>query len=242
MIRIRSLNKNFGSKRILNNLNLICETGKIQALLGANGAGKTTMIYILSGLLKSDSGEIFIDEELVDVNQYKYKSKIGYVFEVPLYFEKLTAKEFLMFSAKMRDIKEEEYLPRIKHYMDLLEVPDDKKFIEKYSKGMKQKINIITALLHEPKYLILDEPFANLDFLSIQRLTELFKNLANTGVTILVTSHQFDVIMDLCNNFSLLKDGEIYFNYSIEELKTIAYKKYPDTENAVKLYLQKLMK
>jgi len=195
MIRIRSLNKNFGSKRILNNLNLICETGKIQALLGANGAGKTTMIYILSGLLKSDSGEIFIDEELVDVNQYKYKSKIGYVFEVPLYFEKLTAKEFLMFSAKMRDIKEEEYLPRIKHYMDLLEVPDDKKFIEKYSKGMKQKINIITALLHEPKYLILDEPFANLDFLSIQRLTELFKNLANTGVTILVTSHQFDVIM-----------------------------------------------
>src|SRR5690625_1542367 len=162
MIRIRSLNKNFGSKRILNNLNLICETGKIQALLGANGAGKTTMIYILSGLLKSDSGEIFIDEELVDVNQDKYKSKIGYVFEVPLYFEKLTAKEFLMFSAKMRDIKEEQYLPRINHYMDLLEVPDDKKFIEKYSKGMKQKINIITALLHEPKYLILDEPFANL--------------------------------------------------------------------------------
>lgn len=87
----------------------------------------------------------------------------------------------------------------------------------------------------------MDEPFANLDFLSIQRLTELFKDLANKGVTILVTSHQFDVIMGLCDNFSLLKDGEIYFNYSIEKLKTIADKEHPNKEDAVKLYLQNLM-
>lgn len=241
MIHIQALNKSFGSNRILNDVNLSCETGKIQALLGANGAGKSTLIYTLSGLLKRDSGEIYIDGELIDVHRYKYKSKIGYVFEVPLYFDKLTASEFLIFSAKMREMEEKDYLPKVKHFMNLLEIPDDKKFIGKYSKGMKQKINIITALLHNPKYLILDEPFANLDFLSIQRLTKVFKDLASSGVTILIASHQFDVIMDLCDNFSLLKDGKIYFNYSMEELKAIADKKHLNADNSVKLYLQNLM-
>lgn len=148
MIHIHSLIKSYGSNPVLKGVNLTCETGKIQALLGANGAGKSTLIYILSGLLKSNSGEVFIGEDLVNVKEYKYKSNVGYVFEIPMYFEKLTAKEFLIFSAKMREMTEEKYLPKIEYFMELLDIPDDKKFIGKYSKGMKQKINIITALLH----------------------------------------------------------------------------------------------
>ena len=141
----------------------------------------------------------------------------------------------------MYDIPKCDYLIRIKDLFDLFDFPRNSKMrIEKFSKGMKSKISIAAAIIHNPKYLILDEPFDGLDFLSIQKITRLFRTLAEKGCTILITSHQYDVIANLCDKFALLKNGSILFNYSFEELEKVA-KEYTNESNPVKHYLEKLM-
>lgn len=242
MIAIKEITKSYKKQEVLKGVNLTCKTGKIQALLGANGAGKSTLINIVSGLIKNNSGTFFIDDEEITIDSYKYRIKVGYVFEQPIYIDKLSAKEYLTFVAKMYKLPKNEFPQKIEELLTFFELPNNnKKYIESYSKGMKNKVSLAAALIHQPPYLILDEPFDGVDFVSIQKITRLFKDLANKGVTILITSHQYDVVAELCDSFALLKSGEIVFNSTMDELIEASKKQFDTTKNPVKSYLESLM-
>lgn len=241
MIEIKDIQKSYKKQEVLKGVDFQCTAGKIQALLGANGAGKSTLINIISALLVSNGGEFFIDGEKITDNSYKYKIKVGYVFENPIYIEKLSAREYLTFVAQMYKLPKEQYIARIAELLEFFELPDNKKYIEDYSKGMQNKVSLAAALIHNPKYLILDEPFDGVDFVSIQKISRLFKQMASNGATILITSHQYDVVASLCDNFALLKEGEIIFNVEMSELEEKAKKSYSKEEIPVKAYLENLM-
>ncbi len=237
MIEVKDVRKTFKTQQVLKGVNLQVETGKVQALLGANGAGKSTLIYIIAALLEKDSGEVWIDGERIEMDDFPYRAKIGYVFDKPIYMPKFSAKEHLEFVGEMYGIPKAEYSIRINELLEYFELPmDTKKQIDSYSKGMKNKVSLASALLHNPKYLIVDEPFDGMDFLSVQKCCTLFKTLAARGTTILITSHQFDVIAEVGDNFALLKDGEIQFNLPMAELEKRATEK-----GSVKHYLEDLM-
>ena len=242
MIQLQHLAKSYKKQQVLKDVDLRCQSGKIQALLGANGSGKSTLINIVSGLIQKDAGTIFIDEEEISIDSYEYRIKVGYVFEQPIYIDKLSAKEYLTFVAKMYQLPKGDYEVRIKELLEFFDLPlDNKKYIEAYSKGMKNKVSLAAALIHQPSYLILDEPFDGVDFVSIQKITRLFQQLASKGTTILITSHQYDVVAELCHNFALLKDGEILFNLTMPQLIEKANIQFKGSENSVKSYLESLM-
>lgn len=240
MIRISNIHKRYKSNLVLKGVDISINYGCIQSLLGANGAGKSTLIKIIACILEADDGELYIDNEKITIDSYGYRKKIGYVFEQPMYIDKLTPYEYLFFVGRMYYIKKNLLDDRINELLLFLDLHETDNYIEKLSKGMKSKISIAAALIHNPKYLILDEPFDGLDFLSIQKITRLFRTLAEKGCTILITSHQYDVIASLCDKFALLKNGSILFNYSLEELENVA-KEYTNDSNPVKHYLEKMM-
>jgi len=242
MIEIKDITKAYKKQKVLKGINLTCKKGKIQALLGANGSGKSTLINIISGLIKMDGGAFFIDHKKITINNYKYRLKVGYVFEKPIYIDKLSAYEYLTFVAKLYGLQYDDYSKRIKELLTFFELPTlNKKYIEDYSKGMKSKVSLAAALLNQPTYLILDEPFDGFDFVAIQKISRLFHQMASKGATILIASHQFDIVANLCDNFALLKDGSIAFNLTMPKLIEKAEKEYPTTENSVKIYLESLM-
>jgi ABC-2 type transport system ATP-binding protein len=228
--------KSFGKQKVLCGVNLEIQSGTIQALLGTNGAGKSTLVHIIAGLMKRESGEVSINEELISVDSWKFRAETGFVFEQPVYIEKFTARECLTFTGKMFNIPDNELRHKVDDFVAFFELPD-KKLIEIYSKGMKCKISLACALIHNPKYLILDEPFDGIDFVSVQKISRTFADLAKNGCTILITSHQYDIIASLCHKFALLKDGKILFNNTMEELHKFASK----TGNTVKDYLEYCM-
>lgn len=241
MILIKNIHKEFSQQQVLQGVNLEIPTGCIQALMGANGAGKSTLVKIISGLSIPSLGEIHIDNEKITVDSYRHRHKVGYVFEEPMYIEKFTAKEYLTFVAKMYELTKNTYKTRVEELLAFFELPgDSKKYIERYSKGTKSKVSLAAALIHNPRYLILDEPFDGVDFLAVQRVTRLLRSMAQKGCTILVTSHQYDTIAELCDSFALLKDGKIFFNQTLSELEEAA--RGPDgSPIAVKQYVEKLM-
>jgi len=241
MIRTNNIQKSYKENHVLKGVELSCEMGKIQALLGANGSGKSTLIHIVSGILEQDSGVYFIDYEEINIDSYAYRYKVGYVFEKPMYIEKFSAKEYLEFVAKLYKIPKSESQNSILELLSFFDLPTDKKYIETYSKGMQGKVSLAAALIHKPKYLILDEPFDGIDFMSVQKISKLFKSLSAKGVTIFITSHQYDVISEMCDSFALLKDGKILFNVAFDQLIEMS-RDYSEEKNPVKSFLENLMK
>lgn len=143
----------------LSGFNLVLKRGTILGLLGPNGAGKSTFVNILANIVKRDSGEIYLFDEEITENSYKYKSKCGFVLENPVYIEKLTILEYLEFAGEMYGLSGEETDERIVELVDIFELGSKKdKWIESCSKGMKKKVSVATALLHNPQLLVLDEP------------------------------------------------------------------------------------
>ncbi len=239
MLEIKNIYKSYNNLSVLQGIDLEVKTGTIQALLGANGAGKSTLIHIISGLLEADKGKVIIDNEQITTENYKYKSKIGYVFETPVYIDNFTLKDFLHFASKMYKIEKNISTQRIQELSDFFNLPLQKK-IYTFSKGMKSKVSLATALIHNPDYLILDEPFAGLDFISIQKISALFKSMAKSGSVIFITSHQYDVISEVSDYFALLLDGKIVFNKTIKQLE-LTSKKYSGDPNPIKSFLENLM-
>lgn len=243
MIILKEIQKKYGRQEVLKGVSLSVENGMIQALLGANGAGKSTLIKILSCILKRNGGSIEMDSEQISLDSYEYRRKVGYVFDQPIYIEKFSAKEYLEFVAEMYELPKQDYKPKIEELLEFMELPtDNKKFIEDYSKGMKAKVSLAAALIHQPKYLILDEPFDGVDFVSVQKICKLFRSMASKGACILITSHQYDIIAEVCDRFALLKEGEIKFNLTMLELENQAKKNgFEGDKNPVKSYLESMM-
>jgi ABC-2 type transport system ATP-binding protein len=219
MLQIKNLNKSFGKRKVLDNLNLEIKPGEIYGLLGANGAGKTTTINIICNLIKADSGIIKINGELISE---KTKKIIGIAPQENLLYKTLTCQENLNFYAQIYGLGKQERMRQVQTSLAAVNLLDRAKSpVETLSGGMQRKMNIAVALVHQPKLLILDEPTTGLDIEARYEIWNLIQQLKNQGMTILLTTHLLDEAQRLCQSIGILQAGKIIAEGSLLELRKL---------------------
>ena len=219
MLKIKNLTKSYGKKKILQDLNLHIQAGEIYGLLGPNGAGKTTTINIICNLLQADSGRIEINE--LPISEAT-KSWLGVAPQENLLYKNLSCQENLNFYAKIYGLTSKERRHKIEATLAAVNLLDRAKTpVENLSGGMKRRVNIAVALVHQPKLLILDEPTTGLDIETRYEIWELIQNLKKQGMTILLTTHLLDEAERLCQRIGILKEGKIISEGSLEELRKL---------------------
>ncbi|HCY76949.1 MAG TPA: ABC transporter [Ignavibacteriales bacterium] len=236
MLEIINVTKKFGSFTAVNNLNLHIKTGDFFGFLGQNGAGKTTTIKMISGLYNPTSGKILINGFDINKEPIKAKSLIGYIPDQPFIYEKLTGREFLFFSGGLYSIEKQILKNKIDEIIDKLEIGDwvDKR-TEEYSQGMKQRITIASALLHDPKLLVVDEPMVGLDPQSALIVKNILTEKAQNGAAVFMSTHSLNVAEEICTRIGIIKDGNMIFSDTKEVLENI---KGNDNQNLESLFLQ----
>ncbi len=223
MIEAIKIIKYFDGKAVLNSVSFSVGKGEICGYIGPNGAGKTTTIKILTGIIKPSSGTAYIDGINIVENPNAVKKIIGYVPESGAVFETLTPMEFLSFVGRVYQMDETTIIKRITELMEIFEIYEHRNEpMLSFSKGMKQKIVIISALMHDPKVLFLDEPLNGLDANAIQVFKEIIKKLAENNRTIFYSSHLLDVIEKICDKLIIINHGEIIASGTVEEILKIA--------------------
>lgn len=219
MIEIKNLHKFYGKKEVLKGVNLTVNNGDIYAFVGSNGAGKTTTIKSMLGILPFETGDVLYDGKSIKEEPLRIKEDLAYIPDNPDIYEHLTGLEYLNFIADMYETEANIKNENIKKYSKLLEI--DKKLNDKigsYSHGMRQKIVIIAALVHNPNVIIMDEPFVGLDPLSTHTLKDLMKELTKEGKIIFFSTHVLDVAEKLCNKIAIIKDGKILTEGTMKEV------------------------
>ncbi len=220
MIELKDLNKKYGNLLAVNNLNLIVPKGEIFGFIGPNGAGKTTTINMIGGILAPTSGDVTICGINMEVHPEKAKSKIGFIPERPYLFEKLTGMEFLKFIADLYDVDEDLFFEKSQEKLEMFSLFDwSDKLIESYSHGMKQRLVMAAALVHDPEVIIVDEPMVGLDPLAIKMVKNLFQRLAKKGVTIFMSTHTLKVADDICDRIGIIHKGSLIAIGTAEDLK-----------------------
>ena len=220
MLRIENLTKKFGDKKAVDSLSLHIEPGEIYGFIGHNGAGKTTTIKSIVGILKFDEGEILVDGMSVKENPIGCKKKIAYIPDNPDLYEFMTGISYLNFIADIYNVSSQDRTERIKKYGDLLELTDDlAQPISAYSHGMKQKLAIISAWIHNPKLIIMDEPFVGLDPKSSHILKEMMRDVCDKGGAIFFSTHVLEVAEKLCDKIAIIKNGQLIKSGTMEEVK-----------------------
>ena len=220
MLRIENLTKKFGDKKAVDSLSLHIEPGEIYGFIGHNGAGKTTTIKSIVGILKFDEGEILVDGMSVKESPIECKKKIAYIPDNPDLYEFMTGISYLNFIADIYNVSSQDRTERIKKYGDLLELTDDlAQPISAYSHGMKQKLAIISAWIHNPKLIIMDEPFVGLDPKSSHILKEMMREHAKSGKTVFFSTHILEVAEKLCDRVGIINKGKLVFVGTFEEMK-----------------------
>ena len=220
MLEIRGLSKTYGEgKKAADNVTLSVEAGDIYGFIGHNGAGKSTTIRSVVGVLDFTEGEIFIDGHSVKSESLECKKVTAYIPDNPDLYENLTGIQYLNFIADVFEIDEETRNERIERYAGMLEIRDSLgDLIASYSHGMKQKLAIISALIHEPKLLVLDEPFVGLDPKASFTLKQIMHELCERGCAIFFSTHVLDVAEKLCNKIAIIKHGKIIAAGTTQEL------------------------
>ncbi len=220
MLEIKNYSKSYdGGKKAADNVTLTVESGDIYGFIGHNGAGKSTTIRAVVGVLDFDEGEILIDGHSVKDEPMECKKITAYIPDNPDLYENLTGIQYLNFVADVFDISAKDREEKIKKYADLFEITDalgDQ--IASYSHGMKQKVAIISALIHDPKLLVLDEPFVGLDPKATFTLKEIMHEMCDRGTAIFFSTHVLDVAEKLCNKVAIIKQGKIIAAGTMEEL------------------------
>ena len=220
MLRIENLTKKFGDKKAVDSLSLHIEPGEICGFIGHNGAGKTTTIKSIVGILKFDEGEILVDGMSVKESPIECKKKIAYIPDNPDLYEFMTGISYLNFIADIYNVSSQDRTERIKKYGDLLELTDDlAQPISAYSHGMKQKLAIISAWIHNPKLIIMDEPFVGLDPKSSHILKEMMRDVCDKGGAIFFSTHVLEVAEKLCDKIAIIKNGQLIKSGTMEEVK-----------------------
>ncbi|CAN5855850.1 ABC transporter ATP-binding protein [soil metagenome] len=212
MISIQGLTKYYGAQKAVDGLTLEVPPGMIVGLLGPNGAGKTTTLKMLTGMLKPDAGTALICGVDVVTDPIAAKRLLGFVPDSGAVYEALTGLEFLLMVAALYGIAEDEARPRIRQFLDFFELDEDtltSKLLGAYSKGMKRKIVITAALLHNPKVVLLDEPLDGLDANAAVGFKALLETLAKDGKTIVYSSHILDVVERVCNRVAIMVGGKL---------------------------------
>ncbi len=220
MLKIEHLTKIYGEKKAVDDLSLRIAPGEICGFIGHNGAGKTTTIKACCGILQTDSGEIYIDGISVKENPLAAKAKIAYIPDNPDLYEFMTGIQFLHFIGDVFGVSAEARQTRIRTYGDMFELTNDLgQPISAYSHGMKQKLAVISALLHEPKLLIMDEPFVGLDPKASHILKGLMRDLCRNGGAIFFSTHVLEVAEKLCDKVAIIKGGKLIQSGTMEEVK-----------------------
>lgn len=215
-IEIKCISKVFGDNKALDNISLNIEGGKAFGILGRNGAGKTTFIRILLGIMHQDSGEILIDGK----NIRNTKVKFGYLPEERGLYLKYRVCDQLLYFAELNGLKKKEAIKIIKDQLKIFKIEEYyNKKIEELSKGNKQKIQLIAAIIHNPDIIVLDEPFSGLDPVNVELFKEVMLNLLKEKKTIIFSSHQMNNVEEFCNYVVLLKKGNIKLQGRIEDIK-----------------------
>ncbi|MBP5472174.1 MAG: ABC transporter ATP-binding protein [Lachnospiraceae bacterium] len=220
MLEIKNYTKSYGSgKKAADNVSLTVEAGDIFGFIGHNGAGKSTTIRAVVGVLDFTEGDIFIDGHSVKTEPIECKKITAYIPDNPDLYENLTGIQYLNFIADVFEIGAAEREELIRKYADAFEITDALgDLISSYSHGMKQKVAIISALIHSPKLLVLDEPFVGLDPKAAFVLKELMHEMCDKGTAIFFSTHVLDVAEKLCNKVAIIKQGRIIDVGTMEEL------------------------
>ena len=206
-------------KRVIDKLNLSVREGDIYAFVGRNGVGKTTTIKSIVGINHITDGDILLDKVSILDNPIKYKSMIAYVPDNPILYEHLTGIQYLNFIADMFDLTYKEREEAIKEYATKFELFNDLgNLISSYSHGMKQKLVLIGAFMHDPKMYVLDEPFVGLDPKASYTLKELLKEKAKEGKIVFFSTHVLDVAEKLCNRIAIIKDGKLLVDGDMDRI------------------------
>lgn len=222
MLELRSVTKKYNSVPVVKNVSFNVKPGDILGYLGPNGAGKSTTVKMLAGLVEPTAGGIYLDGERLDTRSADYKSRIGYIPEHGEIYPHLSGQEYLQLIGRLRRIREEILDKKIYGLMELLGMGSDM-FIamNAYSKGMKQKILIAAALLHDPDILLLDEPLSGLDVTTTMVFKDILARLADMGKVIIYSSHILEVVEKLCTRVIIIDKGKIVADDSVAHLSEL---------------------
>ena len=219
MLKIRNLNKTFGKVQALDNLNLDLEDGDFFGFVGPNGSGKTTTMKIISGLLKCDSGQVSIDGIDALNEPEALKREIGYMPDFFGVYDSLKTKEYMSFYASIYGITGDEAIRRGRELLDLVGLEDkEDMYVDTLSRGMKQRLCLARTLIHDPKFLILDEPASGLDPRARYEMKLILKEIQNRGKTILISSHILSEIAEMCTNLGIIESGRMVVTGTVDEI------------------------
>ena len=221
MIEIKNVSKTYnGKKKVLKNISFKIEGGEIFAFIGHNGAGKTTMIKCIMGILGFEEGDILVDNKSIKEEPLECKRIMAYVADNPDLYENMKAIDFINFICDMYEVSEDIRRENTLKYAKMFEIEDKlNDDISSFSHGMKQKIALIAALAHDPKVLIMDEPFVGLDPKAVYDMKEIMRDMAKDGKTIFFSTHILDVAEKLCDRVAIIKDGTIVKVGKMKDIK-----------------------
>ncbi len=220
MLKIEHLTKTYADKKAVDDLSLHILPGEIYGFIGHNGAGKTTTLRSVVGILQFDSGEIFIDGKSVKADPLACKREIAYIPDNPDLYDYMTGIKYLNFIADIFGVSAADRQVRIREYAGRFELTDDlAQPIAAYSHGMKQKLAIIAAWLHQPKLIIMDEPFVGLDPKAAHLLKGMMRELCDEGGAIFFSTHVLEVAEKLCDKVAIIKGGRLIRSGTMEEVK-----------------------
>ena len=220
MLRIEHLTKQYGEKKAVDDLSLHIKPGEIYGFIGHNGAGKTTTIKACCGILPFDSGEIYIGEKSIKESPLECKSMLAYIPDNPDLYDFMTGIQYLNFVADIFGVSASSREELIHRYADTFELTADlAQPISAYSHGMKQKLALISALIHEPKLIIMDEPFVGLDPKASHQLKEIMRTICDEGGAIFFSTHVLEVAEKLCDRIAIIKGGRLIKSGTMDEVR-----------------------
>lgn len=220
MLKINGLSKSYGDKKVLKDLTLHILPGEIYGFIGHNGAGKTTTLKSVAGILDFDSGEILIDGISVKEDPLECKKRIAYIPDNPDLYDYMTGMKYLNFVADIFGVSTDERKEKIEKYADVFELTADLSSpISSYSHGMKQKLAVISAWIHSPKLIIMDEPFVGLDPKASHQLKTMMREFCDNGGAIFFSTHVLEVAEKLCDKVAIIKEGTLIKSGTMEEVK-----------------------
>jgi len=225
MIQLTHVTKTFGEKIAVEDVSCEIEKGELYGLIGPNGAGKTTIIKMIMGLYRPNMGTMRIGEFDIGEEPQKVKKTLGYVPDEPFVYEKLTGREFLHFVGELYGMNQEERTKSIQNLLNIFSLHDviDGLF-ENYSRGNKQKLSILAAILHQPQVLIIDEPVVGIDPQGIRKTKELLTRFVKDGGTVLLSTHTLSIAEEICTRIGFLKEGKLIEEGTISGLRRKAKK------------------
>jgi ABC-2 type transport system ATP-binding protein len=220
VLKVDGLTKRYGALTAIRDLSFTVQPGEVLGLLGPNGSGKSTTVKILTGLLQPTSGDVLLDGRDALADLPAYKAQIGYVPEEPHLYSYLTGPEYLRLVGRLRQLPDDVLDTKIDSFLQLLGIYDDRyQTLSSYSKGMRQKILIAAAVLHDPRIVVLDEPFSGLDVTAARVLKAFVRAIAADGKMVVFSSHVLEVVEQVCSRVVILKEGHIVGHDSVANLR-----------------------